>query len=266
MVPADQIAQATPARVTEVYDQMMRRIIRPGLGELGFRGTLREFRYGSRGQFGVVAWQKSGRAVRRQILRFTANVDYWCGSDRIGGLMPVPAADTWWQISGEQPCEPVAESVIAAVRQYALPAIQAGLEDPARPGADMRWSRAFSPGPPDAGGAAATSWFVQPAGTEHDEAFAWLTSGDPGQRLDAAEIVTAEAPDDPRTVPALLDRLSDDPNPMVRKLIASRMLPLMTSHPDVISALQSAAASDHDTGARWAARYALRRADNGPLS
>ena len=44
------------------------------------------------------------------------------------------------------------------------------------------------------------------------------------------------------------------------------MLPLMTSHPDVISALQAAAASDHDTGARWAARYALRRAGDEPSS
>ena len=263
---ADQIAQAAPPRVTEVYDQMMRRIIGPALGELGFRGTLRELRYGSRGQFGVIAWQKSRRDVRRQILRFTANVDYWCGSDRIGGLMPVPAPDTWWQITGGQPCQPAAESVIAAVRQYALPAIQAGLEDPARPGADMRWSRAFSQGGLDAGGAAATSWFVQPAGTEHDEAFAWFASGDPGQRLAAAEIVTAEAPDDRRAVPALLDRLTDDPNPMVRKLIASRMLPLMTSHPDVISALQAAAVSDRNTGARWAARYALRRAGDEPSS
>ena len=67
-------------------------------------------------------------------------------------------------------------------------------------------------------------------------------------------------------MPALLDRLRDDPNPMVRKLIASRMLPLMTSHPDVISARQAAAVRDRNTGARWAARYALRRAGDEPSS
>jgi hypothetical protein len=246
-----------PPRVTEAYDQMMRERIGPALRELGFRGTSREFRYGSRSQFGTVAWQKDGREVRRGILHFTANVSYWCGADRIGGLMPVPAGDTWWQVTGGQPWRPVAESVIAAVRGYALPAIQAGLEDLDRPGADMRWSRAFGPGGPDGGGAAASAWFAQPAGTEHDEAFAWFASGDPGQRLAAAEIATECAPSDPRIVAALVDRLGSDPDPMVRKLIASRMLPLMTGQPGVIAALQSAA-GDADTGVRWAARYALR--------
>ncbi len=74
------------------------------------------------------------------------------------------------------------------------------------------------------------------------------------------------APSDPRTLHALVDRLGKDPNPMVRKLIASRMLPLMTGHPDVISPLEAAAAGDHDTGVRWAARYALRLAAHSPRS
>jgi len=250
--------------VTEAYDQMMRRLIGPALRELGFRGASREFRYGGRSQFGVVAWQKDGREVRRGILRFTANVSYWCGSDRIGGLMPVPPGDAWWQLAAGQPWEPAGESVIAACR-YALPAIEAGLEDPGRPGADMRWSRAFGPGGPDGGGAAASSWFAQPARTEHDEAFGWFASGDPGRRLAAAEIVAEWAPSDPRTLAALLDRLGADPNPMVRKLIADRMLPLMTDQPGVIAALQ-AAAGDGDTGVRWAARYALRLAADRSLN
>jgi hypothetical protein len=76
-------------------------------------------------------------------------------------------------------------------------------------------------------------------------------------RLGAAEIVTECAATDPRTLAALVDRLGRDPNLWVRKLIASRMLPLMTDHPDAISALK-AAAGDVDTGVRWAARYALR--------
>jgi hypothetical protein len=50
---------------------------------------------------------------------------------------------------------------------------------------------------------------------------------------------------------------------MIRKLIASRMLPLLTSHPDVVPALKEAASGDNDTGARWAARYALRLVANG---
>jgi len=171
---------------------MMRGLIGPALRQLGFTGTLREFKYDSRNQFGVVAWQKDGRdVVRTQILRFTANVSHLCGADRIGELMPVPAHDTWWEIMGGQSYESVAESVITAVRRDALPAIQAGLEDPGRPDVDLRRSRAFSPGDPDTGRAATSSSFVQPAGTEDDEVFTWFTSSDPRMRLDAAEIVTS---------------------------------------------------------------------------
>jgi hypothetical protein len=176
-IRSDEYREDVAATVVEVYDQMMRRVIGPALRQLRFTGALREFRYGSRGQSGVVAWQKDGREVRRQILSFTANVNYWCGADRIGELMPVPARDTWWQITGGQPYEPAAESVITAVRRYALPAIQAGLKDPERPDADMRYSRAFGPGDPDGGG------HPHPHGSR------------------------------------------SQPEPVVRKLIASRMLP-----------------------------------------
>ncbi len=51
---------------------------------------------------------------------------------------------------------------------------------------------------------------------------------------------------------------------MVRKLIASRMLAVLADQPGVISALDTAAAGDHDPGVRWAARYALRLAAHGP--
>jgi HEAT repeat protein len=102
--------------------------------------------------------------------------------------------------------------------------------------------------------------FVRPAGTGHDAAFAWFASGDPRLRLAAAEIATERAPGDPRTLAALTDRLRNDPNPMVRKLIASRMLVLLTERPGVTAALHAAAAGDDDTGVRWAARYALREA------
>ena len=236
---------------------MMRRVIGPSLRQLGFRGTVREFKYGSRSQFGVVRWQKDGRAARAQRLRFTGNVGYWCGADRIGFLMPVPAHDTWWEIRGGQPYGSVAESVITAVRRYALPAIQAGLEDPQRPDADMQWAGGAL-ADPDAGGADASSFFVQPMGTSYDEQFASLTSSMPYERLGAAEIVTGCAASDPRTVPALVDRLRNDPQPGIRKMIASRMLSLLTDHPDVVPALEVTAAGDGDTGVRWAARYALR--------
>jgi hypothetical protein len=146
---------------------------------------------------------KDGREVRRQVLSFTANVNYWCGEDRISSLMPVPAPDTWWQITGGQCYEPVAASVITAVRRYALPAIQAGLEDPDRRDADMRYTRASGPGGPDGGGAATASWFVRPAGTAHDE------------------IAASEAPGDPRTPAALVDQLTADPADVLHSYLST---------------------------------------------
>lgn len=119
--------------MVEAFDQMMRHIVGPALRQHGFRGTVREFKYGDSSQFGAVRWQKDGRAARAQLMPFTANVDYWCGEDRIGSLMPVPADDTWWEIRGGQSYGSVAESVISAVCRYALPAIQAGLEDRQQP-------------------------------------------------------------------------------------------------------------------------------------
>ena len=256
-VPEQQATDPFPARVVEAYDQMMRQVIGPALRQLGFRGTLREFKYGGRSQFGAVGWQKDGRDARRQILGFTANVDYWCGADRIGFLMPVPAYDTWWDIRGGQSYNSVAESAISAVRRYALPAIQAGLEELQRP--DVDWLEGGGNlGDPDDGAASTSSFFVRPTGSSYDEQFASFAEGMPYQRLQAAEIVTECAASDPRTVPALLDRFRHDPQPGIRKMIASRMLCLFTNHPDVVPALQEAAAGDSDAGVRWAARYALR--------
>jgi HEAT repeats len=261
LVPEQQAPEPVPARVVEAYDQMMRQVIRPALRQLGFRGTVREFKYGDRTQFGAVRWQKDGRFARAQLMPFTANVDYWCGADRIGFLMPVPAHDTWWEIRGGQSYDSVAQSVITAVRRYALPAIQAGLEDLQRPDVDWQWVSGYL-GDRDDGGTSMSSFLVQPTESSYDEQFASFTESMPYLRLDAAEIVTECAASDPRTLPALLDRLRHDPQPGIRKMIASRMLCLFTDHPDVVAALQAAAAGDSDTGVRWAARYALRLSGN----
>jgi hypothetical protein len=52
-------AEPVPARVVEAYDQMMRQLIGPALRQLGFRGTVREFKYGDRSQSGTVRWQEA---------------------------------------------------------------------------------------------------------------------------------------------------------------------------------------------------------------
>jgi len=77
------------------------------------------------------------------------------------------------------------------------------------------------------------------------------------RRLEAAYLAV-DAEGDRRTVLALLDRLERDPDPAVRKIIASRMLPSFGHDPQVRPALQRTAAEDDHPGVRWAGRYALR--------
>lgn len=248
-----------PARVVEVYDLMMREQVGPALREIGFKGTLRSFKYGRDGRFGEVRWQKDGRAAYAQIMPFTANVGYIAGGGRIYELMPVPTGDTWWEVRGGQPTAEVAASVVDVIGRYLVQAIEAALDDPADPPADDPASDQFYSRISDAGAAGPAAWFLQPAGTAADEAFTDLfTSAEPADRFDAAEIAAVDAPDDPRTVPAVIDRLEHDPSPHIRKLVASRVLPLLAQDPRVLAALQAAADNDDTYGVRWAARYALR--------
>lgn len=251
--------------VRQAYEQMMRGHVAPALRELGFKGTLRIFNYRSGSRKGEIRWQKDGRATRQQHLFFTISVGWVQSGGRIGELMPLPATDTWWELHGGQPTEAVAHSVVSAIRIYALPAIQAGLDGPDdQHDHDVRWARTFPLTPriaeqqPDGGGADDSAWYLQPAGTAADSSFADLASEIAHDRLDAAGCITVEALTDPRAVPALIDRLERDPSPYIRKQIASRMLTILARDPHVRAALQASAADDADAQVRWAARYALR--------
>jgi hypothetical protein len=244
---------------------MMRGQVAPALRDLGFTGTLPIFRYASGGRSGAIRWQKDGRQARRQITFFTMNLGWWCGGGRVYELMPVPATDTWWEVRGGHPTDAVADSVVTAVRSYVLPAILAGLDDPdPLPDSYSGFAGMLHPGTDggpdqlDGGGADPRAWFVQPAGTDQDAYFTDLTSGDAGTREDAAEYITEWASDDARSVPALLDRLENDPDQAMRMRIASRMLTPLADQPPVREALRRTAARDADPVVRWAARYALR--------
>jgi hypothetical protein len=262
---AEPEASPESLNVQQAYEQMMRGQVFPALRELGFKGTLRSFSYGSGSRKGEIRWQKDGRATRQQRLFFTINVGWAQDGGRIGELMPLPATDTWWELRGGQPTEAIAHSVVSAVRIYALPAIQAGLDgsdDQQDP--DVHWARTFPPGQaiaehqPDGGGAGESAWYLQPARTDDDSLFAQLASDIAHDRLDAAGCITVDGLTDPRAVPALVDRLERDPSPYIRKQIASRMLTILARDPHVRSALQASAADDEDPQVRWAARYALR--------
>lgn len=182
---------------------------------------------------------------------FTANVDYIAGYGRIYELMPVPALDTWWEVTGGQPTGDVAAAVADAMNRYLIPAIEAALDDPADPPADD-----LDAG--DTDGVVPITWLLQPAGTAADGWFANLASTESLIRFEAASHLAVHASTDPRTVPALIDRLERDPDPEVRRLVASRVLPVFPRHPRVNAALQATAEGDNSYGARWAARYALR--------
>ena len=141
--------------------------------------------------------------MRRQVLLFTVEVGYWCGADRIGSLLPVPEQDTWWELTGSEPAGPVGEMVIAVLGRYAWPALLAGLDDPAPQPHDegMRYTPALWAGDePDDGGADPSAWYLRPAGTTADGWFADFASHIPRTRMDAANAVAIDAPDDPRTV------------------------------------------------------------------
>jgi hypothetical protein len=166
----------------------------------------RKFTMRRDGADGVLAWQKDSRFYRYGRVQFTANMGWRCGSGRIGGLIPRHRLDTWWALRSGEPVEPVARSVVTTLRCFALPAIRAGLDDPASQPDDPRMNGPWAGREPDGGGADRAAWFVQPAGTEYDSWFADLTSHVPWHRLDAAYLAVA-AEGDGRAVPALLDRL-----------------------------------------------------------
>ena len=230
---------------------MMREQIVPALREIGFSGPARALKYGRGNRWGTVRFQKDGRAARAQRMPFTANVYYIAGYGRIFELMPVPALDTWWETRGGQPTGHVAAAVIDAMSRYLIPAIEAALDDPADPPADDLHAS-------DTDGGFPLALLLQQAGTEEDGWFDNLASPDLLIRFEATRHLAVHAAADPRTVPALIDRLERDPESEVRRLVASRVLPLFPDDPPVLSALLAAADRDHSYGVRWAARYALR--------
>ena len=96
-----------------------------------------------------------------------------------------------------------------------------------------------------------------PHGARRVKLFAEFGDGDEITRYTAVELIGETAIEDPRAVPALLERLEHDPSQPVR-LMAARGLRPLARLAAVRQALQQAAAMDEDVEIRWAARYALR--------
>ena len=109
----------------EAFQQMMRTQVAPSLRELGFIGPLRHLRYISGDHSGAIRLQKS-RYSSKQRVSFTFHVGAPCMGDVvIIYLMPErePPFPYWSELHAGQPTGPVADSVVAVVRHFALPAI-----------------------------------------------------------------------------------------------------------------------------------------------
>jgi hypothetical protein len=256
----------------DTFRHLVRDLVGPGVRELGFRGGLSSgFWYpgGSfRGELDLRASRFSTPAAvdfavclaARHVPTGTA---YWTA--RLDDLIPGRLGQLWTVQAG-RPAEAAAESVLTGLRDWGRPAMESALDGPGfppEPGA--AWPRTFPPrarawhrliSPPRLGGLAAV---LRPLGSPADKWFAELSDRDESARQAALDRIGGDAPDDPRTLPVLLDRLEHDPSDRVRWQAARVLAPRAGTAP-VREALEAAAAQDEDLQVRWAARYALRLA------
>jgi hypothetical protein len=142
-------------KAQEAFAVMMREQIAPALRSLGFKGSGQSYSIPSERYWALVGFQKSG-ASSAGAVKFTVNLKVvprvgwaraydehpWMGSkpspntlnvveggwrSRIGHLLPNPG-DRWWWIEPDRPTEPVADEVIAAIRDFGLPEMRRRME------------------------------------------------------------------------------------------------------------------------------------------
>ncbi len=139
----------------EGYAKMMESVVEPGLLKLGFTGTGGAFALPAPDHFATLSFQR-GRDDAWVRVKFTANVkvvsraewDEWSSSHPglVGGAAsPDPDAlfgvgwttrlgvlsrerDHWWSIWAGFPTDEIAEDVLTAVREKALPAMRSRIE------------------------------------------------------------------------------------------------------------------------------------------
>jgi len=249
---------------------MMRDLVTPALRELGFRGSWSRALWYQDGDYAGTVWTQKSVHSSKDRVNFTVhlsaahvptNAVYW--TSNLLGLIP-GNEETWWTVSAGGPADTVAARVLGAFRSYGWPAILAALDEPGfPPDPAVRWARTFPPAPSSAdrqhtqADHRPPAWVLHPAGRDSDSLFAELADEDHLTRFTAVELISDTAIDDPRAVPALLDRLERDPSQPVR-LMAARGIRPLARHAAVRQALQQAAVSDEDVEIRWEARYAIR--------
>jgi hypothetical protein len=228
------------ATAQEAYRLMLREHIAPALRELEFRWvpSATAFRYATEAHAAEVWFTKSRYSTRREVIFSVGLVARDIDTDRLywdytlNGLAHHRGS---WRIEAGTAGGPVASSVLRAFRGYGWPAIQAALDNPGYPpDPAVRWARTFPTFSATPEGNA-TMWRAR---SELYHTSQWRRN-------------------DPF---AMLEILEKDPNAGEREDVAGRLIP-WASTAEVSQALRSAAAEDEDVRVRWAARYALRLAD-----
>jgi len=347
---------ATEATAQDLFKQLMRDLVTPQMRAMGFSGGYTRSFWIRHGDYSSHLYTQRNRYSTKTETDFWIHLDafheptgrcYW--SKELHWLVP---GMHHWDIEAGKPIEPVADSLLDAIRRYGLPAMQAAMDSPGYPPDPGReWPRSFprpgddvGDGPPDLGEIAWTqrplnqeadqwlpllasestadrmealrnllplekadprasaalsdrqdrdpsrrvrryaadlravpfyeeededrpaaidqiAWALRRAGKPADEWFAGLASLNDTARIGALERITEKAAGDPRTLLVLLDRLENDPSPMVR-LHTTELLTPRAHTQAVRQALQTTVTDDEDSDVRWAARYALRRSSS----
>jgi hypothetical protein len=245
----------------EAFTRFLRIELAPALRQLGFKGSGANFRL-DRGDFrGGLQFQKSQHNTRA-LVKFTINLSaahqptkqgYW--GDRIGFLLP-ERTDLWWRLPAGADTDDLLIDVLDAIRDYGLVALEVVLADPEfPPDPDRRWSRQFGVDPVNQ--TRTLSRNIVPTVFDLEWTISSLSDPDFGRRALSLSYLVDYAPDDPRTVPALVACLEGEPRTHTRE-IASRQLAFVPSDPGVvIPALQATASEDENLRVRLSARYAL---------
>ncbi len=245
---------------------MMRDRVGPAVRELGFTGRTRDFRYQEGPMRAGVVLQKSRWNTKDEV-EFTFNIGArnestgaTFGIGRLGHLLP-EMEGTWWRVTTEASASVTAAAVVRAMRDYALPAIQALFADPSFAGkVDVNWSRRF-PTPPRRPTNDAFAFKENPL---VPDGRAWsdsqvlenLFDDKVVARILALQMIRErQSLREARTLACVTSCLEHDVHPGVRR-DAARTLGIMPGD-GVVEALQEAANEDEGLEVRWGARFAL---------
>lgn len=248
-----------PAAAT--LNAVLRDVIGPALRNLGLAGSGGVFRLERHGHQAGVAFQRS-RHNHKGIAEFTINLEgtatRW---SRIGQVLP-EMEDTWWVLPAGASTDRLEADLLESLRDYALMAIGAALEEPPPPSPWM------DPRPAAPGLEVRKIWQIYAAPPTLDQLYEDAINGNPAHSPTDRAVVIAQflrqAGPDRRCAPILLDDLNHEPDPLARETSALRLAFTDVAPTAITPALTETARNDPDRSVRASARYALRLLENRP--